>query len=159
MISGTSGNSALFCNPSCTRMLICRSVIQDGLLLLTPLHDQPQRPSISPFSIASDISLPPGYPVMTLILAPNTFLRTSANTPVSALYEAAPATKFLVRRSFQLLTADVCQPAQTLTSLPTLPSQLNFRTLNGDWDFRVSGSSRSLWFEMELVERSLGVLL
>ena len=60
MISGTSASSLFLCSAICSSRLICLFVSQSGLVILMLDHDQPQRPSTSPRSIARLISLPPG---------------------------------------------------------------------------------------------------
>ena len=75
---------------------------------------------------------------------------------MSALNPAAPATNSLDRKSFQVLTAAVCQPTQTLTSLPTLPSQVNFRPSNFAAALPINGSSGTLRLKCAMVEPSFG---
>ena len=85
---------------------------------------------------------------MILILAPNRLFSTVGNTPVSAPRPAAPATNSLLSKSLQVLTVAVCQPTQTLTSLPTLPSQVNLRPSNFAALFPISGSSANAAIEV-----------
>ena len=96
---------------------------------------------------------------MILILAPNRFFSTVGNTPVSAPRPAAPATNSVVSRSLQVFTAAVCQPTQTLTSLPTLPSQVNLRPSNFAAVFPISGSSGTLRLKWAMVAPSFGAAL
>jgi high-affinity K+ transport system ATPase subunit B len=57
------------------------------------------------------------------------------------------------------LTAAACQATQTLTSLPTLPSQVNFRGSSFEPGLFNSGSSGALRLRMPMVEPSLGAML
>jgi hypothetical protein len=59
-MSGTSGRSAAFSSASWTMRLSLCSLSHCDFSALMLLHDQPQRPSISPRSIASEISALPG---------------------------------------------------------------------------------------------------
>src|SRR5262249_36019602 len=107
--------------------LIFPSRSHSGLVLLMLSHDQPQRPSISPRSIARLTSEPPGYPVTSLTLAPNMVRRMVAKLSRSAPAPSPPSATGLASTSAQVLTALACQVAHRLALLVMLPSQVKLR--------------------------------
>jgi len=76
--------------------------------------------------------------------------------PAPPAKPAAATTKSLARRSSKDLTAALCQPTQTLTSLPTLPSQVNLVGSNLAASSPNSGVSNALDAIMAISLPSLG---
>src|ERR1700726_1447000 len=120
--------------------LSLRSASHCDFSALMLLQDQPQRPSTSPRSMASEISALPGKPEISRSLTPKAFLSTLAKTSGSEP-EPLPATvNALVNASPQVLTGDDSKVAHRLISLAALPIQVSLVASNFALVPPISGS-------------------
>src|SRR5262249_21189348 len=122
--SGTSGRSLAFCNAICRSRLISLCASQLDRVALTLPHDQPQRASTSPRSIARLISLPPGYPTTRRAFTSKMLRSILVNMSSSEPGPCPPTVNGIDNMSFQVLILEVFQDTHTDVSLLTLPIQV-----------------------------------
>src|SRR5258705_6900253 len=108
-------------------MLIFLSLSQSPLRSLSKVQPIPEKPSTSPRSIASRISVEPGYPSTTLNFVPTSLFAAFGNTTSVASAPEPPTIALLLSASCSVFTLAVCHRAQVVYSTLAVPIQLNWR--------------------------------